>query len=46
MKEEQKKTYNEKGGINKINNSELRGVVLHAPKIIQIHEEIAFDYQI
>ena len=46
MEEEQKKAYNEKGGINKINNSKLRGVVPHATTIIQIHKEITFDYQL
>ena len=45
MKEKEKTKYNAKGGSHKINNAELRGVVLHATKIIQIHEEIAFDYQ-
>ena len=32
--------------MNKINNSTLRSVVLHATKIIQIHKEIDFDYQL
>ena len=45
MKEKEKTKYNAKGGSHKVNNAELRGVVLHATKIIQIHEEIAFDYQ-
>ena len=46
MSEQQKIEHNKKGGTKKINNAKCSGVMLHATKIIQIHEEIAFDYRL
>lgn len=46
MTDEQKTAHNKKGGTKRVNNSKCSGVMLHATKIIQIHEEIAFDYQL